>query len=1023
MQKKKKFSIFAPVLFWGYNAVYLLMIMLLGLQLSMFGSGFSFTQMIPWNAALMLYLLLLTPFACMIFAYKKKNIREDAGSLMKLFFGVEVPIMGLALMRLMFIREMTPALWLFFFSVVISIIGLLVSLLYSHFKTKLQHTLHFISQEIAMLLVAYIALLFLFFLPIIGAAVIKGLLSIDYWYAGELFYRSAGLILFTTLIWLLFFIFTVGLFFAVPVAATIIYWKSFKNLKKYLGEKYGKKFTKIVGYSFGVFYIFVAFIFSFQSKVDAYVPQLRAIQNASSFEEKQPLISELLKDKNGIRTSLANTYLSPYRYVGDSAINMIEQGYTYEVGTDKTTAIALQQLFNTVASPFIYQGKFQEDVERAATDYEEIFDAHIQEGEKDLIVKALEGTNTQDDVKAGLLNREKKTVHVAEQKVSVTHNDYNRLAHVQFEQTYQNTSDIIQEVYYEFTLPKDAVLTNLLLGPNLEYQAVVSPRGAARTTYENQIYRRIDPALLEQVGPQQYRLRVFPIPAPLSFFERNRRNQNVFVNPTNSDKPQRVLIEYSTFMNKDGVSMPVFTEKRNVYADASTQYTYLLNNKELPQKNELAAVPAGEVSCSKTISTTDIPQLDKGLPVDGNFSETRMSLSFLPHILNPLLQGYTCDQDFDINKISGSTFAVLLDASYSNTFTDWNSYLKEKLHVETLLANDNVIDVYFFNNQLSQKLTLTKETLAQGLPSPVPFGKTNRLKAIIEAKAQREFGGYAAILMVTDSSTFEEEFSPDPTLDVHGTPIYMIHPDGIIPSYSDDLMHAVIKSGGMSVTDPKEAFQHFWLMKSLAIMNGKLGELQLLDVNKDGSWILYLSKDADSAVASTDIAESTPSRMAQASQNDVLLDDRVKIINVLKDAKPDESKEFQSVAAKKVIEAMMKNIDQMEPVGTNALAQIHQLAQEKSIVTPYSSMIALVEDWQKQQLANAENGEDPFSTQYDIGAEGLGMPSGGNMFRIGSRPEPQEWALIVIGLLIGAYFHRKRLRKYALEHLHLSPWK
>jgi hypothetical protein len=66
-------------------------------------------------------------------------------------------------------------------------------------------------------------------------------------------------------------------------------------------------------------------------------------------------------------------------------------------------------------------------------------------------------------------------------------------------------------VYY-FSLPESAVITGVWLGDspdrNQRYEYTVAPRGAAQAVYRNEVRRNMDPALVEQIGPRQYRLRV-----------------------------------------------------------------------------------------------------------------------------------------------------------------------------------------------------------------------------------------------------------------------------------------------------------------------------------------------------------------------------------------------------------------------------------------------------------------------------------------------------------------------------------
>ncbi|MCK5461083.1 hypothetical protein KAI58_03800 [Candidatus Gracilibacteria bacterium] len=78
--------------------------------------------------------------------------------------------------------------------------------------------------------------------------------------------------------------------------------------------------------------------------------------------------------------------------------------------------------------------------------------------------------------------------------------------------SFQNTTDQNQEVIFEMRLPNaESVVTDLKLGLNLELQGVIAPRGAANQMYEKSLRRNLDPALLQQVGINTYKLRVFPV--------------------------------------------------------------------------------------------------------------------------------------------------------------------------------------------------------------------------------------------------------------------------------------------------------------------------------------------------------------------------------------------------------------------------------------------------------------------------------------------------------------------------------
>ncbi|MGL5831759.1 MAG: TIGR02921 family PEP-CTERM protein, partial [Waterburya sp.] len=79
------------------------------------------------------------------------------------------------------------------------------------------------------------------------------------------------------------------------------------------------------------------------------------------------------------------------------------------------------------------------------------------------------------------------------------------------------------------------------------------------------------------------------------------------------------------------------------------------------------------------------------------------------------------------------------------------------------------------------------------------------------------------------------------------------------------------------------------------------------------------------------------------------------------------------------------------------LDTIHQIAKNNKIVTPYSSMIVLVNDQQRSQLKAAEARTDRFEREVETGTEQLDSPF--NPFetaQVSGVPEPDIWILLTI---------------------------
>ncbi|HEX2688128.1 MAG TPA: VIT domain-containing protein [Kofleriaceae bacterium] len=89
-----------------------------------------------------------------------------------------------------------------------------------------------------------------------------------------------------------------------------------------------------------------------------------------------------------------------------------------------------------------------------------------------------------------------------------------QVARVALDQTFHNPANQALEGVYRFAIPPDAALQRLAMyvDGKLMESAVVE-RMAARRIYEELVYRRVDPALLEWAGTGRLSLRVYPIPA------------------------------------------------------------------------------------------------------------------------------------------------------------------------------------------------------------------------------------------------------------------------------------------------------------------------------------------------------------------------------------------------------------------------------------------------------------------------------------------------------------------------------
>jgi putative PEP-CTERM system integral membrane protein len=109
---------------------------------------------------------------------------------------------------------------------------------------------------------------------------------------------------------------------------------------------------------------------------------------------------------------------------------------------------------------------------------------------------------------------------------------------------------------------------------------------------------------------------------------------------------------------------------------------------------------------------------------------------------------------------------------------------------------------------------------------------------------------------------------------------------------------------------------------------------------------------------------------------------------------------FAALAARRlIISEMQRERDALDsPDRLETLDRMHAIAVEQGIVTPYSSMIVLVNERQEKLLDNMEERGDRFEREYE--AVGETVPE--SAFAVTGVPEPEEWLLLAVaaGMLV-----------------------
>jgi putative PEP-CTERM system integral membrane protein len=505
-------------LFWSWNLIFLAVVYaglfphhLVDILLEVLDGT------VPLNLALSAFLLCTIPLVCTIVG--ALYFRRQPRKLLGLFYGIEGPLMFAALVRLFLFRELPPAMQFLVVAFALCLVTYGVELGRGGPSESpppgsapgpiTAWALH-LGASLALLGCVYAVSVLCFYAPPVLWALVREFFSPGW--ARELWSglrHQHGTGLFMLPLSLLLFAYTASLFAALPVAMLALYIGLFRRAARALAVHAGA-LRPLVATCLVVAATTALFVRLNHQPQRAVL--LRLAQVPQSDTERQAL----RRDAEAIREGILAAYLAPHRYLSAVGSNdHIEQIYRRVLHVSEPTAQRLQRAYNKLAAPILYDGaSTHADRAEAEQRYEAFFDAPIQKGEREAILRATQATYSRDQREAGLLNVGERKVWLARQEVRVT--ESGSVAEIDLHEVYQNQTVEQQEIFYYFTLPESAVVTGLWLSDSDErdkgFRFVVAPRGAAQKVYRAEVRRRSDPALLEQLGPRQYRLRAFPIP-------------------------------------------------------------------------------------------------------------------------------------------------------------------------------------------------------------------------------------------------------------------------------------------------------------------------------------------------------------------------------------------------------------------------------------------------------------------------------------------------------------------------------
>jgi putative PEP-CTERM system integral membrane protein len=484
-------------------------------------------------------------------------------------------------------------------------------------------------------------------------------------------------------------------------------------------------------------------------------PQVAAFEALAAPPRDDAARARLLARKDELRAGLVNAYLAPYRHLGARGDALeVARLYRDDLGLSQSSASRVQAAFEGLAAPLFYDGpSFGDDGRRAAELYAAFFDAPIQKREREAVLRAIATTYSSTDREAGLLDVGQQRVLLAAQEVNI--DEQGPVAEIEIHDRWENQTREQQEVVLGFTLPEEAAVTGLWLGSSddraARVAAVVSPRGAARAVYRAEVQRRLDPALLEQIGPRQYRLRIFPVPARLA--------------ADLAPVPFHVWLTYATPPVYGGWPMPELTERRNGFWDRRTTRTIHaetggLHGFRIP--GDGPEVWVGRLPASRSLSA---PAL--AVPIGGG------------RLLRREARAAGAG-----TAACGRRLAVVVDRSLSMGAHE--RALRAELDAVARLGATNDVDIYLGSSpSRGEPARLVHGAAGAGAMPLVFFGGGSLADMLAGVDALAAGQRYDAMLVLTDDGGLDLVKDNRPPAAV-GAPLWLVHVGGAYSTGYDD---------------------------------------------------------------------------------------------------------------------------------------------------------------------------------------------------------------------------------------------
>jgi putative PEP-CTERM system integral membrane protein len=284
------------------------------------------------------------------------------------------------------------------------------------------------------------------------------------------------------------------------------------------------------------------------------------------------------------------------------------------------------------------------------------------------------------------------------------------------------------------------------------------------------------------------------------------------------------------------------------------------------------------------------------------------------------------------------------------------------------LAENNRLHVDFF--RINDDGVKAIKNLDVWLNSePVLFGYNTTLNQLKQwQRAKPNSADYDAVLLLTDKGNYESKEKSSIDID-NKTPLWIVHlGDEPASAYADQLLDYIYQSGG-GIGDKLENVLIKMLYKQQRATD------QLSEISDHYLWHFRKIKPLDSF---------SP-----------------------------ESRELAPIIARQWIGA---DFNRFNAAHTKVLDELHHMAKKHSLVSPFSSMIVLVNQHQKEQLKKLSKDKERYKREVETGKKQI--PVGSDL--LSSVPEPEEWVLMIIALIVLTV---ARLKKWYLTQKPSTQWR